>query len=119
MLVNALNMPIYILHGGDDDNVPPIHGRNFAEWLRELGYRLTYKEVPGRPHWWSYEDGLSCVDDTDLMGFLKNQRRDPARATSGSAPPTSVSPAGATGQQSTECGSSAATLTSKPGQRTR
>jgi dienelactone hydrolase len=77
MLVNAINLPFYILHGGDDDNVPTIHGRNFAEWLRELGYRFTYKEVPGRPHWWSYEDGLSCVDDTDLMGFLKAQRRDP------------------------------------------
>jgi len=77
MLVNALNLPLFILHGGDDDNVPTIHGRNFAEWLRELGYRFTYKEVPGRPHWWSCEDGLSCVDDTDLMGFLKEQKRDP------------------------------------------
>jgi pimeloyl-ACP methyl ester carboxylesterase len=77
MLVNALNLPLYILHGGDDDNVPTVHGRNFAEWLRELGYRFTYKEVPKQPHWWSYEDGLSCVDDTDLMNFLKAQRRDP------------------------------------------
>jgi pimeloyl-ACP methyl ester carboxylesterase len=77
MLVNALNLPLYILHGGDDDNVPTIHGRNFAEWLQEMGYRFTYKEVPGRPHWWSYEDGLSCVDDTDLMNFLKAQKRDP------------------------------------------
>ena len=86
MLVNALNLPLFILHGGDDDNVPTIHGRNFAEWLRELasaapvgqpGYRFNYKEVPGRPHWWSYEDGLACVDDTDLMAFLKTQKRDP------------------------------------------
>lgn len=77
MLVNALNLPLFILHGGDDDNVPTFHGRTFAEWLRELGYRFTYKEVPNRPHWWSYEDGLACVDDTDLMGFLKTQRRDP------------------------------------------
>lgn len=77
MLVNALNLPLFILHGGDDDNVPTIHGRTFAEWLNELGYKYTYKEVPNRPHWWSYEDGLACVDDTDLMGFLKAQRRDP------------------------------------------
>jgi poly(3-hydroxybutyrate) depolymerase len=77
MLVNARNLPFFILHGGDDDNVPTYHGRCFAEWLKELGYRFTYKEVPGRPHWWSYEDGLSCVDDTDLMAFLKAQKRDP------------------------------------------
>jgi len=77
MLANALNLPFYILHGGDDDNVPTYHGRNFAEWLRELGYRFTYKEVPGRPHWWSYENGLACVDDTDLMAFLEGQNREP------------------------------------------
>ena len=77
MIVNALNLPLFILHGGDDDNVPTIHGRTFAEWLKELGYKYTYKEVPNRPHWWSYEDGLACVDDTDQMGFLKAQRRDP------------------------------------------
>ncbi|MBM3314121.1 hypothetical protein FJY70_05975, partial [candidate division WOR-3 bacterium] len=77
MLVNALNLPLYILHGGDDDNVPTIHGRNFAAWLTELGYRFTYHEAPNRPHWWSYEDGLSCVDDTGLMRFLSAQRRDP------------------------------------------
>lgn len=86
MLVNALDLPLFILHGGNDDDVPTIHGRNFAEWLRELsdrgrpgqlGYRFTYKEVPNRPHWWSYENGLSCLDDTDLMNFLKVQRRDP------------------------------------------
>jgi len=77
MLVNALNLPLFLLHGGDDDNVPTIHGRTFAEWLNELGYKYSYKEVPNRPHWWSYEDGLACVDDTDLMGFLETQRRDP------------------------------------------
>ncbi len=77
MLVNALNLPLFILHGGSDDNVPTLHGRNFAEWLRELRYRFTYKEVPDRPHWWTYENGLSCLDDTDLMSFLKTQRRDP------------------------------------------
>jgi dienelactone hydrolase len=77
MLVNALNLPLFLLHGGDDDNVPTFHGRNFAEWLDELGYRYTYKEVEGKPHWWSYDDGTSCLDDTSLMSFLKDQRREP------------------------------------------
>jgi hypothetical protein len=78
MLGNALNLPLFILHGGDDDNVPTIHGRNFAEWVKELGLRFTYKEVPGRKHWWNYESlGVSVLDDTSLMAFLKEQRRDP------------------------------------------
>lgn len=77
LLENALNLPVFILHGGDDDNVPPLHGRNFAAWLQELGYQVTYKEVPGQRHWWSGPTGSACVDDTDLMGFLRTRRRNP------------------------------------------
>ncbi|MEO0085410.1 MAG: prolyl oligopeptidase family serine peptidase, partial [candidate division WOR-3 bacterium] len=43
MLANAMNLPLFILHGGDDDNVPPVHGRAFAGWLDELGYQYRYK----------------------------------------------------------------------------
>lgn len=74
-LENAQNLPVFILHGGDDDNVPALHGRNFALWLDALNYNYEYKEVPGQKHWWSYEDGTVCVDDTSLMRFLKQSRR--------------------------------------------
>lgn len=74
-LENALNLPIFILHGGDDDNVPTLHGRNFALWLDALGYKFHYLEVPGQQHWWRYEDGRFCVDDTTLMRFLRNSHR--------------------------------------------
>ncbi|MEO0067557.1 MAG: prolyl oligopeptidase family serine peptidase [candidate division WOR-3 bacterium] len=70
-LENALNLPVFILHGADDDNVPTIHSRNFALWLDVLGYKYHYKEVPGQKHWWE-----GCVDDPDLMDFLKNARRE-------------------------------------------
>ncbi len=76
-LPNALNLPYFILHGGDDDNVPTIHGRNFAAWLDELDYEYVYKEVPDRKHWWTYDDGISVADDTDMMAFFKSHRRDP------------------------------------------
>jgi poly(3-hydroxybutyrate) depolymerase len=75
MVENALNLPVFILHGGDDDNVPPIHGRTFALWLQTLGYEVRYKEVPGVKHWWSYPDGTVCVDDPELMSFLKEKKR--------------------------------------------
>ncbi len=77
LLENALNLPVFILHGGEDDNVPTLHGRNFALWLSALNYRYHYKEVPGKKHWWNYDDGTVCVDDPDLMNFLKNCRRHP------------------------------------------
>lgn len=77
-LPNAANLPVFILHGGEDDNVPTFHGRNFALWLSELGYEYHYKEVPGRGHWWQYEsESLCVVDDTDLMNFLQTHRRNP------------------------------------------
>lgn len=74
-LENALNLPVFILHGGDDDNVPALHGRNFALWLDALGYEYYYQEISGQKHWWRYEDGRFCVDDTSLMRFLRNSRR--------------------------------------------
>jgi pimeloyl-ACP methyl ester carboxylesterase len=76
-LENALNLPVFILHGGDDDNVPTIHGRSFALWLDALRLQYHYKEVPGQKHWWNYPDGIVCVDDPDLMAFLKESRRNP------------------------------------------
>ncbi|MEO0082462.1 MAG: prolyl oligopeptidase family serine peptidase, partial [candidate division WOR-3 bacterium] len=78
LLPNALNLPVFILHGADDDNVPTFHGRSFAGWLSELRYDYQYKEVPNRSHWWQYEaESLSVIDDADLMAFLAEQRRNP------------------------------------------
>ncbi|MEO0070846.1 MAG: prolyl oligopeptidase family serine peptidase [candidate division WOR-3 bacterium] len=74
---NAFNLPIFILHGGNDDNVPTLHGRNFALWLEALGYNYRYKEVPGKGHWWNYDDGTVCVDDPELMEFFAAHRRNP------------------------------------------
>lgn len=73
---NALNLPVFILHGGIDDNVPTVHGRMFARLLDQLGYDHVYKEVPGKKHWWKTDD-LQCVDDPDLMAFLKRKTRNP------------------------------------------
>jgi poly(3-hydroxybutyrate) depolymerase len=75
---NARNLPVFILHGGSDDNVPPIHGRFFAELLKKLNYEVVYKEVPGKGHWWTEEgiEGAACVNHPELVGFLKNHTRD-------------------------------------------
>ena len=73
---NVLNLPVFILHGGIDDNVPAVHGRMFARLLDQLGYDYVYKEVPGKKHWWKTDD-LQCVDDPDLIAFLKSRTRNP------------------------------------------
>ena len=78
MLPNLSNLPAFILHGGMDDNVPALHGRNFAVWLDELDYEYRYHEVPDRKHWWTYEDlDITVCDDTALMDYIRDRRRDP------------------------------------------
>ncbi len=76
---NALNLPIYILHGGADDNVPPVHARFFYSELKKLGYDAVFKEVPGKGHWWDEKEteGVDCVDSSELIEFLKSQARNP------------------------------------------
>ncbi|MEO0095237.1 MAG: prolyl oligopeptidase family serine peptidase [candidate division WOR-3 bacterium] len=78
-LENALNLPIYILHGGADDNVPPIHGRMMAQYLRELNYDFVYNEVEGKGHWWDIDStpGVDCVDLKEMIEFLKDKKRNP------------------------------------------
>lgn len=76
LLSNALNLPYFVVHGGDDENVPTLHGRNFALWLDELGQEFRYREVPNRGHWWSDESlGITVADDTGLMNYIRDKRR--------------------------------------------
>ncbi|MFP4691820.1 MAG: prolyl oligopeptidase family serine peptidase [Bacteroidales bacterium] len=80
MVENLHNTPVYILHGGDDKSVPPDHPRMFYQRLSQLGYEVTYNEVPGMGHWWSFDDtdGADCVNHADLMDFFRGKQKDPA-----------------------------------------
>ncbi len=78
-LENALNIPIYILHGSADDNVPPIQARIMAHYLTNLNYDFVYNEIEGKKHWWDIDTtpGVDCVDLKEMIEFLKNKKRDP------------------------------------------
>lgn len=82
-LENARNLPIYILQGGADDDVPPIHARLFTKYLEaDAKFRngeFIYKEVPGMGHWWDNDTfpGTACIDNPELMEFVKNHIRNP------------------------------------------
>jgi pimeloyl-ACP methyl ester carboxylesterase len=75
---NALNLPIFILQGGSDDNVPPVHARLFASLLEKLGYEYHYKELPGKRHWFELDtvSHILCVDDPEIMTFFKEKKRE-------------------------------------------
>jgi predicted esterase len=76
-LRNAWGMPVFVLHGGADDNVPVFHGRLLSQRAREDGARVTYREIPGMGHWWDRPEtpGVDCVDDPEMMSFLRTKRR--------------------------------------------
>lgn len=78
-LENLMNVPVYILQGGADDNVPPIQARMFTKYLHNLGYDYIYKEVEGQRHWWNVDStpGVDCVDSEELMNFLRAKVRNP------------------------------------------
>ena len=80
LVENLHNTPVYILHGGDDRSVPPDHPRMFYQRLSQLGYDVTYNEVPGKGHWWGFDDtdGADCVNHADLMDFFRGKQKDPA-----------------------------------------
>jgi dienelactone hydrolase len=78
-VANALNLPIFILHGSADDDVPPVHARFFYSALKKLAYEPVYREVLGKEHWWNVKEteGVDCVDSSELIEFLKSHERDP------------------------------------------
>ena len=61
---NLQPLPIYILHGDADDNVPPTEARLMAAELTKFHSRWTLFEQKGAGHWWdnSDEPGAACVD---------------------------------------------------------
>ncbi|MDM7916699.1 MAG: prolyl oligopeptidase family serine peptidase, partial [Candidatus Eisenbacteria bacterium] len=79
-LGNARGLPVFVLHGGADDNVPVFHGRMLARRAAAAGARVVYREVSGQGHWWDASDapGVDCVDLPEMMEFLRAQRRDTA-----------------------------------------
>jgi pimeloyl-ACP methyl ester carboxylesterase len=77
-LENARNLPVFILQGGADDNVPPFHARLMARGLNEIEYQYRYKEDPGCGHWYRIDSlDVACVDDPDLIGFFEDKVRNP------------------------------------------
>ncbi|MFZ8825493.1 MAG: prolyl oligopeptidase family serine peptidase [Candidatus Caldipriscus sp.] len=52
LVENLLNLPVVVLHGGDDEVVPPFHSRLMADIMSRYGVKFKYIEVPKKGHWW-------------------------------------------------------------------
>ncbi len=69
---NLKNTGIYILHGDEDDNVPPEQSRSMVENLSKFHKDFIYHEEEGVGHWWdnSEEPGADCVDWKPMFDFF-------------------------------------------------
>jgi dienelactone hydrolase len=70
-LNNLFNLPALIMISGADDNVPPVHGRLFAESMRRLGMKPEVHDIPGKPHWYDDDKTRPGADVTDAVFFEK------------------------------------------------
>jgi len=73
LIENYTNLPIYVLHGEKDDNVPVRESRQMAAKLEGFHKDFVYHEQPGAGHWWGSEEG-GCVDGRPLFEFLRRHR---------------------------------------------
>lgn len=48
---NFRNLPVFCIHGGEDSLVETEQSRRMVKKLKELGFDVTYKEIPGGDHW--------------------------------------------------------------------
>jgi dienelactone hydrolase len=73
-------VPVYILHGDKDDNVPVTQARRARELLRELGLEPGYHEQPDAGHWWDGDaaPGADCVDWPPIFEVFDQSRRNNA-----------------------------------------
>jgi dienelactone hydrolase len=74
---NYAAIPIYVLHGDADDNVPVSEARNMREALSSFHHHLEYHEQPGAGHWWdnSDEPGAACVDWAPMFALFSRTLR--------------------------------------------
>jgi pimeloyl-ACP methyl ester carboxylesterase len=64
---NLAGMGVYVLHGDQDDNVPPGQARTMKKHLDAFHKDLAYHEQKGAGHWW----GNACVDWPPMFDFFR------------------------------------------------
>nr|XP_018263092.1 uncharacterized protein I303_04583 [Kwoniella dejecticola CBS 10117]OBR85250.1 hypothetical protein I303_04583 [Kwoniella dejecticola CBS 10117] len=71
-LSNLANIPILVVHGSEDDNVPPRHSRSYvniiSSWAgQQDGGPARLLEVPKKGHWWD-----DVLRSDQVIEFIKD-----------------------------------------------
>lgn len=77
LVQNYTSLPVYILHGEKDNNVPVTEARKMVTELAKFHMNFAYYEQPGAGHWWdnSPDPGAACVDWKPLFDFFRNNKK--------------------------------------------
>jgi poly(3-hydroxybutyrate) depolymerase len=64
---NLAQIPTYVLHGADDDNVPLAQAQLMVDAVTKAGGKPEFHVEPGAGHWWDLKGkkagyGVACVD---------------------------------------------------------
>ncbi|WRT66336.1 uncharacterized protein IL334_003291 [Kwoniella shivajii] len=76
-LSNLVDIPILVIHGSEDDNVPPRHSQAYvntiSSWSGEQNSsNVKLKEIPKQGHWWS--DILRSMEIIDFIKSLPERK---------------------------------------------
>ncbi|KAK8864370.1 hypothetical protein IAR55_001618 [Kwoniella newhampshirensis] len=80
---NLSNIPIVVVHGANDDNVPPRHSRAhvalISAWAGQRSSSVTMVEIPKMGHWWdevlNNEFVIKFIEDLPRKQSWDEQRR--------------------------------------------
>jgi poly(3-hydroxybutyrate) depolymerase len=74
---NLAPLGLYVLHGAEDDNVPPEQSHLMLERLEGFHRDFVYHEEPEVGHWWDLSDepGADCVAWAPMFDFFARHRR--------------------------------------------
>ncbi len=80
LIENLVALPTFVLHGDEDDNVPPDQARRMLEALRAAGGEPRSHFAEGRGHWWDGDaaSGADCVTWPGIFELFAGSRRDAA-----------------------------------------
>jgi poly(3-hydroxybutyrate) depolymerase len=62
--------PVWIIHGDQDQVIPPSDGQQFADDLTGAGWPVTFTLVPGAPHDWLWRSPYGHTNDELWAYFL-------------------------------------------------
>ncbi|MBS1104041.1 S9 family peptidase [Gluconobacter sp. Dm-62] len=72
--VNAVTVPVLLLHGNADTRVPPVQSRMFYAALHEQGKPVRLVHYPAAPHWFGGSVGMNAEIDVQqqVLSWLQH-----------------------------------------------